>query len=94
MRCTPIARSGRPPLGKPAAADPAADPPAQPAADSQPQDRREMLQQALLAMQRGSFDFELAERAELQREGNALRDLALTQMKLDDEAVKKYIELI
>ena len=55
---------------------------------------REAEQQAALAAQQAQFNFDLAQRAELQRESNELRALAMTQQKLDDEIVKKWIELI
>jgi hypothetical protein len=44
--------------------------------------------------ERAAFDFRLAERAELLRESNALRDMMLAQLKADDEALKKYIAMI
>jgi hypothetical protein len=44
--------------------------------------------------EREAFDFRLAERAELLRESNALRDMMLAQLKADDEALKKYIAMI
>lgn len=40
------------------------------------------------------FDEETAMRAELQREANVLRDMMLTQLKADDDALKKYIAMI
>jgi hypothetical protein len=50
--------------------------------------------QLLLEHQRELYDFETAERAELDREYNNTRDLILAQMKSDDEVVKKYISMI
>ena len=44
--------------------------------------------------EREAFDFRLAERAELLRESNAMRDMMLAQLKADDEALKKYIAMI
>ncbi len=44
--------------------------------------------------ERVAFDLRLAERAELLRESNAMRDMMLAQLKADDEALKKYIALI
>jgi hypothetical protein len=44
--------------------------------------------------EREAFDLRLAERAELLRESNAMRDMMLAQLKADDEALKKYIALI
>ncbi len=44
--------------------------------------------------EREAFDFRLAERAEMLRESNALRDMMLAQLKADDEALKKYIAMI
>jgi hypothetical protein len=43
---------------------------------------------------RTEFDLHEAERAELLREWNLTRDLAMEQMKKDDEIVKKWIALI
>lgn len=43
---------------------------------------------------RADFDNAQAERAELQREMNVLRDMALEQQKHDDEILKKWIALI
>lgn len=50
--------------------------------------------EALLAGQQAAFDYDMQEKAEVQRESNALRDLQLEQSKRDDEIVKKYIEMI
>ena len=44
--------------------------------------------------EREAFDLRLAERAELLRESNAMRDMMLAQLKADDEALKKYIAMI
>ena len=43
---------------------------------------------------RADFDNTQAERAELMREANVLRDMALEQQKRDDEILKKWIALI
>jgi hypothetical protein len=43
---------------------------------------------------RAEFDNAQAERAELMREMNVLRDMALDQQKRDDEILKKWIALI
>lgn len=43
---------------------------------------------------RMDFDAQQKERAELLREMNSLRDMAMEQMKLDDEHLKKWIALI
>lgn len=43
---------------------------------------------------RAEFDNAQAERAELMRERNVLRDMALEQQKRDDEILKKWIALI
>jgi len=43
---------------------------------------------------RTEFDLHEQERAELLREWNSMRDLAMEQMKHDDEIVKKWIALI
>lgn len=47
-----------------------------------------------LERQREEFDFVTQVRAETEREINALRDMAMEQMKHDDELLKKWIELI
>lgn len=47
-----------------------------------------------IAQQREAFDFETAERTELLREANVLRDMMLQQLKADDDALKKYIAMI
>lgn len=44
--------------------------------------------------QRMQFDTVLRQRAELDRELNALRDLSMEQVKHDDELLKKWIALI
>jgi len=62
--------------------------PAKPAADADPQ------ADDAIDAEREAFDFRLAERAELLRESNALRDMMLAQLKADDEALKKYIAMI
>ena len=47
-----------------------------------------------VAAQQSDFDARMAERAELLREANVLRDMMLEQLKKDDEALKKYIAMI
>ncbi len=47
-----------------------------------------------LERQREAFDFVMRAKAESERETNALRDMAMEQMKHDDELLKKWIELI
>jgi hypothetical protein len=47
-----------------------------------------------VAAQQNQFDEGMEERAELQREANVLRDMMLEQLKVDDEALKKYIAMI
>ncbi len=47
-----------------------------------------------LERQREEFDVITREQAETEREINALRDMAMEQMKHDDEILKKWIELI
>ena len=51
-------------------------------------------QKAQLAAQHAAFDFEIAERAELVREHEALQALLMEQLKNEDEIVKKWIALI
>jgi hypothetical protein len=50
--------------------------------------------QAELDRLRQEFDFAQKERAELLREFDLMRELALEQTKKDDEAVKKWMALI
>ena len=47
-----------------------------------------------LERQREEFDYVARVQAETERETNALRDMAMEQMKNDDELLKKWIELI
>ena len=51
-------------------------------------------QQAALAAQHAAFDFEIAERAELLREREALQALLLEHLKNEDAVMKKWIALI
>jgi hypothetical protein len=74
----------------PAAAHPAAHPPhaaAHPLPPAGPEDL------ALIAEQ-AAFDRMMQQRAELQREANALRDLAMEQVKRDDSVMNAWIKLI
>jgi hypothetical protein len=48
---------------------------------------------ALLARQQ-TFDLTVKQRAEDEREMNVLRDMAMAQLKKDDENMKKWIALI
>ena len=48
---------------------------------------------AILAQQ-AAFDRVVQQRAELQREANALRDLAMAQVKRDDQTMTSWIRLI
>ncbi|MBV9440279.1 MAG: hypothetical protein JOZ24_09835 [Candidatus Eremiobacteraeota bacterium] len=48
---------------------------------------------ALLAQQ-AAFDDMVKQRAELEREANALRDLAMAQLKRDDQNMGLWIKLI
>jgi len=47
-----------------------------------------------LEQQREEFDLVATAQAETEREINALRDMAMEQVKHDDELLKKWIELI
>jgi len=49
---------------------------------------------AALDAEREAFEFALKVQAEHERELNALRDLAMEQVKRDDETLKKWIALI
>ena len=55
---------------------------------------KEVRLELLLQRQRDRFDFQTEERTELEREYNTVRDMMLTQMKNDDEVVKKYIAMM
>ncbi len=47
-----------------------------------------------LAKQQAQFDQLAALRAEQQREANVIRDMMMTQLKQDEEVLKKWIEMI
>jgi hypothetical protein len=47
-----------------------------------------------LLAQQAAFDRMMQIRAELQREANALRDLAMEQVKRDDSVMNQWIKLI
>lgn len=49
---------------------------------------------AALAAQQRDFDRMMRVRAELDRESNALREMALAQAKRDDEEMRAWIRLI
>jgi hypothetical protein len=51
-------------------------------------------QQAELAAQHAAFDYDVAEKAEILREHEALESLMQEQLKNDDEIMKKWIALI
>ena len=53
-----------------------------------------VVQMRALAVRRAQFDFDLEERAELQREADALRDMMLVQLKAEDGYLHKWIEMI
>jgi hypothetical protein len=55
---------------------------------------REALQQARIDQMKSDFDNAQAVRAELLREMNILRDMAVEQQKKDDEILKKYVAMI
>ena len=64
-------------------------PPADPA-----QQAKDAADQAAIAAQHAAFDFELAERAEILREHEALQALIVEELKNEDEIMKKWIALI
>ncbi|MDP9110715.1 MAG: hypothetical protein M3M96_03660 [Candidatus Eremiobacteraeota bacterium] len=89
-----LPRVGRPvPAGRPITArknEPAAN--LQNAAD---EERALQAQQDIVvAVQRSQYDFMTQERAELAREFNDTRAFIIEQTKLDDEILKKYIDMI
>ncbi|MGP6156550.1 MAG: hypothetical protein ACLPYS_03315 [Vulcanimicrobiaceae bacterium] len=51
-------------------------------------------QEARLAKMRSDFNAAQEDRSELLREANTLRDMAMEQMKKDDEILKKWIAMI
>jgi hypothetical protein len=51
-------------------------------------------QQAQLAAQHAAFDYEAAERAEIEREHEVLQALLMAFLKNEDEITKKWIALI
>jgi hypothetical protein len=51
-------------------------------------------QQAQISAQRQAFNFEAAERAEIEREHEALQALLMAFLKNEDEIMKKWIALI
>jgi hypothetical protein len=51
-------------------------------------------QQAQIAAQRQTFDYEAAERAEIIREHEVLEALLMAHLKNEDEITKKWISLI
>ena len=75
------AHAARPASARAAAAHPAAHDP--PSADDL----------ALIAQQ-AQFDMLMQSRAEAEREANALRDLAMEQLKHDDSAMHAWIKMI
>lgn len=50
--------------------------------------------QAAITAQRQAFDFEAAERAEIEREHEVLQALLMAFLKNEDEITKKWISLI
>jgi hypothetical protein len=77
------ARPARPAAGHVPPTDAAGGPDAIPSPDDQ----------ALQAQQR-AFDQLMLLRAEQQREANVIRDMMTEQLKRDEEALKKWIEMI
>jgi hypothetical protein len=63
-------------------------------APAPPPDDPSAAQMRELALRRARFDFDLEERAELQREADALRDMMLAQLKAEDGYLHKWIEMI
>jgi hypothetical protein len=51
-------------------------------------------QQAQIAAQRQAFDYDAAERAEIEREHEVLETLLMAFLKNEDEITKKWIALI
>jgi len=59
-----------------------------------PPDDPTVAQMRALALRRATFDLDLEERAELQREADVLRDMMLAQLKAEDGYLHKWIEMI
>ncbi len=91
MTVSPLARASRPAVST-AVGRSKPTPPAPETPGAATPDQTE--QEASLSRQRMQFDFDLQERAELQREMNELRALEMEQLKRDDEILKKWIALI
>lgn len=90
----PAPRPGRPtPMGRPNTGrrNPSA---ANPQNGLEQESAREAQQDIAVAVQRAQYDFMSQERAELAREFNDTRAFCIEQAKLDDEALKKYIDMI
>ena len=64
------------------------------AARGQPAPSRGSEPQGRLGAQHQAFDFEVAERAEILREHEALTALLMEHLKNEDEVMKKWIALI
>jgi hypothetical protein len=58
------------------------------------QQSQQQLAQLRIDRMKADFNDSQQERAELLREANVLRDMALEQAKKDDEVLKKYIAMI
>jgi len=90
VRAPLAARSATPRPASKAGAKPAAHAAAHaahPAAPAGPDDAELLTQQA-------AFNAMMQLRAELQREANAMRDLAMEQIKRDDQLMNTWIKLI
>lgn len=83
-----VRASGRPASGRPL------DPAARLADAADKEQEQELRGQLLLQRQRDRFDAQAAERTEIEREYNLLRDMMVEQMKADDEILKKLISMI
>jgi len=82
----PVTRAIRPSFGRIAARGASAD--------ADPPDPQSAAEQEAVAKQHQAFDFAMAERSELVREADVMRDMMLEQLKNDEEALKKYIAMI
>lgn len=83
-----VRASGRPASGRPL------DPATRLADAADKEQEQELRGQLLLQRQRDRFDAQAAERTEIEREYNLLRDMMVEQMKADDEILKKLISMI
>jgi hypothetical protein len=62
--------------------------------DADPNADANAVQQQAIATQRAAFNYDAAERAELEREREALEEMVQSQLKFEDEIMNKWIAMI